>query len=71
MASQTFTLAELVAGMTEDRCRGCPPDRVCAWACQQGMGVIDNAIAATLSLPLDEPLEDIELVRQALCECYL
>ena len=71
MLPQSFTLAELVAGMAEDRCKGCPPDRVCAWACKHGMGVIDNAIAAALNLSLDEPLEDIAPVQQALCECYL
>ncbi|HET7090686.1 MAG TPA: hypothetical protein VFL17_18795 [Anaerolineae bacterium] len=71
MISLQITLADLVAGASEERCLGCPPDRVCAWACWQGMGVADNAIAEMLGFPLDEPLDaDDEFVRQALCECY-
>jgi hypothetical protein len=53
--------------MSEEQCKGCPPDRVCAWACRQGMGVTDNAIAELLGFPLDA---DADFVQRALCECY-
>ena len=32
------------------RCRDCPPDRVCAWDCVQGMNTADIVIGATLAL---------------------
>jgi hypothetical protein len=60
-------LTNLIGPMSEEQCKGCPPDRVCAWACRQGMGVTDNAIAAMLGIPLDA---DADFVRRALCECY-
>ena len=67
MLTTRVTLADLINGITEDICQGCPPDRVCAWACRQGMGVTDNAIAALLGFPLDT---DTGFVQRALCECY-
>ena len=71
MLTARVTLADLINGMAEDVCQGCPPDRICAWACRQGMGVADNAIAEMLGFPLDEPLDaDADFVRRALCECY-
>ncbi|HEC24365.1 MAG TPA: hypothetical protein ENI95_15785 [Chloroflexi bacterium] len=32
------------------RCRDCPPERVCAWACVQGAGIEDIVIGAVLAL---------------------
>jgi hypothetical protein len=65
-ATLSQTLADLIGPMSEEMCRGCPPDRVCAWACQQGWGITDNALAARLGLND----ADGEAVKQALCECY-
>ncbi len=31
------------------RCEQCPPDRVCAWCCEQGAGVEDILIGAVLA----------------------
>lgn len=38
----------LLARATASRCTQCPPDRVCAWACVQGMNVEDIVIGAML-----------------------
>ena len=71
MIDQPTTLADLVSGANADRCQGCPPERVCAWACKQGFSVTDNAAIAGLGLPLDWIFDaDVESVRQALCDCY-
>ena len=71
MLTARVTLADLINGMAEDVCQGCPPDRICAWACRQGMGVADNAIAEMLGFPFDLPLDaDADFVRRVLCECY-
>jgi hypothetical protein len=65
------TLADLIAGASEDRCRNCPPDRVCAWACCQGMGVIDNWISIMRANELAWPIDPgVAFERQALWECY-
>jgi hypothetical protein len=32
------------------QCDCCPPDRVCAWACVQGAGVMDIIAGASLAL---------------------
>ncbi len=71
MTTQPITLADLVAGASEERCLGCPPDRVCAWACKQGFSVTDSAALAMLEIPLGFALDaDIDAIRQALCDCY-
>lgn len=71
MNLQRVTLADLIAGVSEDRCLSCPPDRVCAWACAQGLGVIDNWISAIRAHELAWPANpDIAPVHRALWECY-
>jgi len=71
MFNPRLTMADLLAGASEEACRGCPPDRVCAWACRQGWGVTDTAVAAQLGVPLDRADDaHVEVVRQILCDCY-
>lgn len=38
----------LKARATETMCATCPPDRVCAWGCVQGMNHADIVIGAAL-----------------------
>ncbi len=38
----------LLTCATESRCRRCPPERVCAWACVQGTSMPDRVIGAVL-----------------------
>jgi len=57
------------------RCAHCPPDRVCAWACEQGWGVHEIAVHTNLIqngvlAPPADPEEDIASVRQGIWEGY-
>lgn len=57
---------------SESRYRHCPPERVCAWACVQGIGIPDVVIGAALALA-DVPGSGdpgIEPTRQALWDRY-
>jgi hypothetical protein len=58
-----------------ERCAECPPDQVCAWACQQGWGMHEIAIEAQLVAegvlpPPVDPTEAAQCVRQAMWESY-
>ncbi len=33
----------VVSCLDPERCASCPPDRVCAWACQQGWSAVETA----------------------------
>jgi hypothetical protein len=61
-----------IAGKREMDCENCPPDRVCAWACEQGMGVLEvlmgEALAEQARLWPVEP--EVEAVQEALHEIY-
>lgn len=37
------------ATASRSQCDGCPPERVCAWACVQGRGVEEIVIGAALA----------------------
>ena len=56
----------------QSRCDDCPPERVCAWDCEQGQGVLEilmgEALAdqAKLSLPDEQNIES----EQVLYEIY-
>jgi hypothetical protein len=57
------------------RCAVCPPDRVCAWACEQGWGVNDILVEITLieagKLPPPESVDEaVQCVRQAMWERF-
>jgi hypothetical protein len=57
------------------RCMECPPERVCAWACQQGWGAHEILIEMSLIdqgvlSPHPNPQVDIDNVRNALWEDY-
>ena len=56
------------------RCRDCPPDRVCAWDCVQGMNMADIVIGATLALErqinIPDPEEENSFVFEGLWRTY-
>ncbi len=57
----------------QDRCNNCPPERVCAWDCEQGQGVLEimmgEALAEQARLHLRvEP--EVEPIEQVLYEIY-
>ena len=57
----------------QDRCADCPPERVCAWDCEQGQGVLEimmgEALAEQARLPLPTESE-AEPGQQVLYEIY-
>jgi len=59
---------------SECRCENCPPERVCAWACVQGMNIEDIIIGAMLedstnwAFQTERP--EAEPVRQALWNSF-
>ena len=57
----------------QSRCDDCPPERVCAWGCEQGQGVLEimmgEALAEQARLPLPTESE-AEPAQQALYEIY-
>ncbi len=62
-----------IGPVEQERCDNCPPERVCAWDCEQGQGVLEimmgEALAeqARLAWPVDvEP----EPTQQALYDIY-
>lgn len=57
------------------RCALCPPDRVCAWCCEQGAGVEEILVGAVLATSTGWALEPgrtsaDEAVSRALWETY-
>jgi hypothetical protein len=60
MAPETEIPIRLQTHRSECRCENCPPDRVCAWACLQGAGVIDILIGAALEQDLNWTQADQE-----------
>ena len=60
-----------IGPVDQARCDDCPPERVCAWDCEQGQGMLEimmgEALAeqARLMLPIDS-----EPAQQALHDIY-
>lgn len=46
--NQKTTNPRLLTRATASRCDNCPPDRVCAWGCVQGMNQADIVVGAWL-----------------------
>ncbi len=57
----------------QDRCEHCPPERVCAWDCEQGQGILEilmgEALAEQARLPHRSERE-ADPAQQALYEIY-
>jgi hypothetical protein len=55
------------------RCDDCPPERVCAWDCEQGQGVLEILMGEALAEQAREPIElglDADPIERALYEIY-
>ncbi len=55
------------------RCEDCPPERVCAWDCEQGQGVLEILMGEALAeqARLDWSLaSEVKQVEQMLYEVY-
>jgi hypothetical protein len=59
-----------------DICASCPPDRICAWSCLQGIGISDAVVGAALLLDgrlnpqPDEPEPAEEAAQDALWDSF-
>ena len=64
----------LLTQASESRCKNCPPDRVCAWACVQGAGFTDILIGEVLEQSSDWALKHTdpgqEPTREALWDSF-
>jgi hypothetical protein len=74
MTPHTPQSYRLLDRANENRCKHCPPDRVCAWDCVQGAGYEDIVIGAVLEQSQSWALEQSESApdanRQALWDMY-
>lgn len=66
---------QLKTRATEAMCANCPPDRVCAWGCVQGMNSADIVIGAALEQSIHWAREHesdpgTQATQQALWELY-
>lgn len=55
------------------RCDDCPPERVCAWDCEQGQGVLEIMMGEALTDQVRQPLKtepDVAVIERALYEIY-
>ncbi len=60
-----------IGPMDPARCKDCPPERVCAWDCEQGQGVLEIMMGEALAelARVSSPSEP-EPAQQALYEIY-
>ena len=69
----TNPVKKAIEPVDQDRCADCPPERVCAWDCEQGQGVLEimmgEALAEQARLPLPTESE-AEPGQQVLYEIY-
>jgi hypothetical protein len=77
VAMLTDPVTKAIESVDQARCDDCPPERVCAWDCEQGQGVLEimmgealaaEARAASLTPIKTEP--DVEPIERALYEIY-
>ena len=62
-----------VGPVDQDRCDDCPPERVCAWDCEQGQGVLEVLMGEALAEQARQQLgiePEVEPAQQALYEVY-
>ena len=55
------------------RCDDCPPERVCAWDCEQGQGVLEILMGEALTDDARRPNKtepDVVVIERALYEIY-
>lgn len=69
----TDPVKQAIEPVDQDQCDNCPPERVCAWDCEQGQGVLEimmgEALAEQARLPLPTESE-AEPAQQVLYEIY-
>ncbi len=71
----TDPVTKLIGPVDQERCDDCPPERVCAWDCEQGQGVLEimmgEALAEQARVAALEPIEsEAESIERTLYEIY-
>lgn len=62
-----------IGPVDQARCDDCPPERVCAWDCEQGQGVLEIMMGEALTDQARQPLKvepDVVVIERALYEIY-
>jgi hypothetical protein len=49
VAMPTNSILKPVGPVDQSRCDDCPPERVCAWDCEQGQGVLEIMMGEALA----------------------
>ena len=67
----TNSIPKSVGPVDQDRCDDCPPERVCAWDCEQGQGLLEILMGEALAeqARLMPPIGS-EPTQQALYDIY-
>ena len=67
----TDPLAKAINPIVQERCDDCPPERVCAWDCEQGQGVLEIMMGEALAEQARQKLPvESEPTQQALYDIY-
>lgn len=67
----TDPVTKAIEPVDQARCDDCPPERVCAWDCEQGRGVLEILMGEALAEQARKPIEpDDEPIERALYEIY-
>ncbi|MFN8597853.1 MAG: hypothetical protein U0559_16925 [Anaerolineae bacterium] len=67
-------VTKLIEPVDQARCDNCPPERVCAWDCEQGQGVLEILMGDALAdqaRDARKPIEpEVESIERTLYEIY-
>ena len=69
----TGPVTKFIEPVDQARCDDCPPERVCAWDCEQGQGVLEILMGEALADEARQPLKvepDVVVIERALYEIY-
>lgn len=69
----TDPVTKAIESVDQARCDDCPPERVCAWDCEQGQGVLEIMMGEALADEARQPIQlepDVEPIERALYEIY-
>ena len=67
----TDPVTKFIEPVDQSRCDACPPERVCAWDCEQGQGVLEILMGEALTDQAREPIEsETGPIERVLYEIY-
>lgn len=73
VSRNTQYASRAIAPVDQAHCDDCPPERVCAWACEQGQGVLEILMGEALADDARRPIQtepDVAVIERALYEIY-